>query len=203
MIWLKETLAHAQKNNASEGFLLCCLFLSHVVSFVVFLAHIFAFLHHPLFLMRPDEPDQSEEYGFTTFIKGLHVFLRCILHCHLTLPFTRNSPRLSDDGVEDRLNNSYFHIPTAQRKPVLDLFKEYGVRFVFSGHWHRCGVAEGDGITQIITSAVGRQLGPDDSGLRIVRVEKDTVDYPYYSLDQLDEQAKADDDASRAPEQNK
>eukprot|EP01108_Squamamoeba_japonica_P007802 TRINITY_DN6763_c0_g1_i1.p2 TRINITY_DN6763_c0_g1~~TRINITY_DN6763_c0_g1_i1.p2 ORF type:complete len:148 (-),score=46.25 TRINITY_DN6763_c0_g1_i1:12-455(-) len=129
------------------------------------------------FLMRPDEPDQSEEYGFTTFIK--------------------------DDGVEDRLNNSYFHIPTAQRKPVLDLFKEYGVRFVFSGHWHRCGVAEGDGITQIITSAVGRQLGPDDSGLRIVRVEKDTVDYPYYSLDQLDEQAKADDDAGRAPEQNK
>ena len=94
---------------------------------------------------------------------------------------------------------------------MIDLLQQYGVHFVFSGHWHRNGVAHCDktNITQVITSAVGKQLvcerllgciplllillkspqGDDESGFRIVRVEKDSIEHEYKSLDEMEREA--------------
>jgi hypothetical protein len=43
---------------------------------------------------------------------------------------------------------------------------------VFCGHWHKNGVVRSEkyGVENVITSAVGLQLGPDQAGFRLVKV---------------------------------
>lgn len=73
-------------------------------------------------------------------------------------------------------------IPREKRKVYLDLFKEYGVSHVFAGHLHRNAEAEDPPLKMITTSAIGRQLGTDSSGMRLVYVRPTGVEYPYYNL---------------------
>jgi len=71
------------------------------------------------------------------------------------------------------------------RKKFFDLFIEYRVRAVFAGHYHRNSLASHRGIEMITTSAVGRQLGNDLSGFRVVQVFRDRIEHHYYDLDHV------------------
>lgn len=99
-----------------------------------------------------------------------------ILFCHY--PFF-----LKDFNEPD----SYFNIPTETRKKYFALFKENNVAAVFAGHRHINSYAKYGNIEMITTSAVGKPLGKDPSGLRIIKVYPDRIESIYYGLDDLPE----------------
>jgi DNA repair exonuclease SbcCD nuclease subunit len=83
--------------------------------------------------------------------------------------------------------DQYFNLPMEIRRPLLDLFHASGVKNIFAGHYHRC--AEGrDGDLEVTTTGpVGKPLGKDPSGFRIVIVKKDSIEHQYYPLDAVPE----------------
>lgn len=99
--------------------------------------HIVVFLHHPLFLNKPDEPNQ------------------------------------------------YFNIPIETRMAYLDLFKKYGVSHIFSGHYHRNAFGTYDDIEMVTSGPVGKPLGDDPSGLRIITIKNGEIQHNYVSLDSI------------------
>ncbi len=91
-------------------------------------------------------------------------------------PFFLENPQEADQ---------YFNIPLSTRKQYLNLFKQYGVQYLFSGHYHRNAFGTDSSINMITTGPVGKPLGKDPSGFRIVTINGNSVDYPYYSLDSI------------------
>lgn len=77
----------------------------------------------------------------------------------------------------------YFNIDIRTRDKYLALFKRYGVTAVFAGHYHRNGYGKYGDMEMVTTSAVGEPLGTDPPGLRIVKIFKNKIEHPYYSLD--------------------
>ncbi len=80
----------------------------------------------------------------------------------------------------------YFSVQPELRTKFFELFHEYGVTAVFAGHYHRNSLASHRGIEMITTSAVGRQLGDDKSGFRVVQVFRDRIEHKYYDLEHID-----------------
>jgi 3',5'-cyclic AMP phosphodiesterase CpdA len=76
----------------------------------------------------------------------------------------------------------YWAVPRARRMPVLELFRRYGVRATFCGHWHRNHEARDGDMEQVLTSAVGYPLGDDPSGIRVVRLTDAGVEHEYRPL---------------------
>jgi serine/threonine-protein phosphatase CPPED1 len=97
-----------------------------------------------------------------------------VLFCHY--PFFIVSPDEAD---------AYFNIPMETRNKYLSLLKEYRVSVVFAGHTHKNGYAKSGDMEMVITSAVGRPLGNDPSGIRIVKVYDDSIKSNYYDLDEI------------------
>lgn len=84
--------------------------------------------------------------------------------------------------------DQYYNLPLAGRRDLLDLLERGGVSHVFAGHYHRNAFGR-DGTLEMVTSGpVGKPLGADPSGFRIVTVRGDSVSHRYYSLDSLPEQ---------------
>jgi 3',5'-cyclic AMP phosphodiesterase CpdA len=84
--------------------------------------------------------------------------------------------------------SEYFNVPIDARRRYLDLLKSSGVRYVFAGHYHRNAFGR-DGALEMITSGpVGRPLGADPSGLRIVTVKDDILEHVYYGMGQIPNQ---------------
>lgn len=83
------------------------------------------------------------------------------------------------DRVDESNPNS---IPAERRAGYLALLKEFGVNYVFAGHLHRNAVAADGPLNMITTSAVGRPLGQDPSGLRVVMVRPTGVQHTFYGL---------------------
>jgi 3',5'-cyclic AMP phosphodiesterase CpdA len=81
--------------------------------------------------------------------------------------------------------DQYFNIPLARRAAYMALFREFGVRYLFCGHYHRN--AEGrDGTLENITSGpVGKPLGGAKSGLRVAIVRDAAIEHRYYELGEL------------------
>lgn len=80
--------------------------------------------------------------------------------------------------------DSYHNVPLARRVPCLKLLAEAGARATFAGHLHRCAHSR-DGAMEMVTSGpVGKPLGADPSGLRVVWVFDDRLEHRYYGLDQ-------------------
>ena len=78
--------------------------------------------------------------------------------------------------------SQYFNVPIEARRRYLDLLKSSGVRYVFAGHYHRNSYGR-DGDLEMITSGpVGRPLGADPSGLRIVTVKDDVLEHTYFGM---------------------
>ena len=81
---------------------------------------------------------------------------------------------------------TYSNIGLEKRNKYLELFNKFGVKAVFAGHFHKNSSGNYKGMDMITTSAVGKQLGKDHSGLRIIRVTQDSVFSEYYSLQDLE-----------------
>ena len=114
--WLEQKLAEAKRKKYKN---------------------ILVFLHHPLFLNQPDEPNQ------------------------------------------------YFNIPIETRMSYLELFKKYGVSHIFSGHYHRNALGTYEGIEMVTSGPVGKTLGKDPSGLRIINIKGDKITHSYLPLDSI------------------
>lgn len=79
----------------------------------------------------------------------------------------------------------YFNIEESIRQKMLSKFYDAGVRAIFCGHYHRNAGGFYKDLELIVTSAIGKQLGQDKSGFRIVRVLEDSIEHKYYSLDEV------------------
>ncbi len=81
--------------------------------------------------------------------------------------------------------DNYFNIPLVRRKLLLDLLKKHGVEAIFSGHYHRNAGGKDGKLEMVVTGPVGKPLGKDPSGFRIVRVYPDRVEHSYHGLDAM------------------
>ncbi|WP_353718975.1 metallophosphoesterase [Dyadobacter sp. 676] len=97
--------------------------------------------------------------------------------------FQHHSWFLTDPGEKDE----YFNIPAATRNKYLALFAKYGVSHIFAGHYHRNAFGKSGDIEMVTTGPLGKPLGKDPSGFRIVKVSSGRVSHQYYELDQLPE----------------
>ena len=81
--------------------------------------------------------------------------------------------------------NQYFNIPQERRAPHLALFHEFGVKYLFSGHYHRNAVARDGDLEAVTTGPVGQPQGEDKSGLRVVIVRDDKIEHRYYHFGEV------------------
>jgi 3',5'-cyclic AMP phosphodiesterase CpdA len=85
--------------------------------------------------------------------------------------------------------DQYFDIPKQHRGRYLALLHEYGVQYVFAGHYHRNADTHDGDLQMVVTGAVGMPIGPDPSGFRIVRL--DNLAHPYIGLGTIPNQVTA------------
>lgn len=81
--------------------------------------------------------------------------------------------------------DQYFNIPLARRAAYLALFREFGVRYLFCGHYHRNAEARDGTLENITSGPVGKPLGGAKSGLRVAIVRDDRIEHRYYDLGEL------------------
>ena len=87
--------------------------------------------------------------------------------------------------VEAAEPDQYFNLPLVRRRELLDLLEQSGVTHAFAGHYHRNALGRDGTLEMVTTGPVGRPLGSDPSGFRIVTVRGDSVTHRYYSLDSI------------------
>ena len=81
--------------------------------------------------------------------------------------------------------DQYFNIPLERRAGHLALFHEFGVKYLFSGHYHRNAVARDGALEAITTGPVGQPQGTDKSGLRVVIVRDHSIEHRYYHFGEI------------------
>ncbi|CAF1337592.1 unnamed protein product [Rotaria sp. Silwood1] len=79
----------------------------------------------------------------------------------------------------------YFNMEIETQTKILEKFHAAGVKKIFCGHYHRNARGSYKSMEQIVTSAIGLQLGKDKAGIRLVRVTKDEVQDQYFPTDEL------------------
>lgn len=97
------------------------------------------------------------------------------------LVFQHHSWFLTDPNEKDE----YFNIPSTERNKYMELFRKYGVSHIFAGHYHRNAFGKSGDIEMVTTGPVGKPLGKDPSGFRIVKISGNRVSHQYYELDQV------------------
>jgi serine/threonine-protein phosphatase CPPED1 len=80
--------------------------------------------------------------------------------------------------------DQYFNIPLASRRRYLEVLHRHGIEHVFAGHYHRNAEGTDGALAMLTTGAVGKPLGPDDSGLRLIHFGTKWL-APYFSLGRL------------------
>jgi 3',5'-cyclic AMP phosphodiesterase CpdA len=78
----------------------------------------------------------------------------------------------------------YFNIKPETRARYLALFEQNGVNAIFAGHLHENAEASYHNILMITTSSVGKQLGDDKPGFRLVTVKKDKIEHKYIQIEE-------------------
>jgi 3',5'-cyclic AMP phosphodiesterase CpdA len=81
--------------------------------------------------------------------------------------------------------DAYFNIPLATRSRYLAMFREAGVSHVFAGHYHRNAFGRDGELEMVTTGPVGRPLGEDESGFRLVHVRADGIEHEYIPLGRI------------------
>ncbi len=81
--------------------------------------------------------------------------------------------------------DQYFNIPIARRSAYMALFRQYGVRYLFCGHYHRNAEARDGQIENVTSGPVGKPLGGAKSGIRVAIVRDDRIEHRYYELGDL------------------
>lgn len=85
---------------------------------------------------------------------------------------------LENPGEADQ----YFNIPSETRRRYLALFHEYGVEHIYAGHYHRNAYGYDGKLQMVTTGPVGKAMGPEGSGFRIVSVRDGVFDSRYYGF---------------------
>ena len=83
---------------------------------------------------------------------------------------------------EPEEDDEYFNIPKAFRRVYLQRLRDAEVDAVFAGHHHRNGHARDGDVEMIITGPVGKPLGDDPSGFRIVRIGAHGLEHGYVGI---------------------
>ena len=86
--------------------------------------------------------------------------------------------------------DQYFDLPIEARHKYLPMFQQAGVSYVFAGHYHRNAYADGPDWHIITTGPVGKPLGVDPSGIRVVVVRESRMDSQYYGLGNIPNQVE-------------
>ena len=123
----------------------------------------------------PEEAAAHEEW--------LHAVLREAHEIQNRFPvvFMHHSLFLKDPGEKD----DYFNFSEPRRMHYLKLFNDSGVRYIFAGHYHKNAFGRAGDLEMVTTGPVGRPLGKDPSGFRIVVVDGNSLRHTYYSLDSI------------------
>jgi serine/threonine-protein phosphatase CPPED1 len=80
----------------------------------------------------------------------------------------------------------YFNIPVATRARYLALFKRYGVRYLFSGHYHQNSIAHDGSIEMVTTGPVGKPFGDvPRSGFRIAVVSDSGIVHKFFDFSDI------------------
>ena len=91
-------------------------------------------------------------------------------------PFFLNSKDETDE---------YFNITTIKREKYFNLFEQYGADAVFCGHKHDNSISCWNNIPMVTTSALGRQLGSADSGIRAIVCKNGKVFHRYFGVEEI------------------
>jgi 3',5'-cyclic AMP phosphodiesterase CpdA len=86
--------------------------------------------------------------------------------------------------------DQYFNIPVALRRPLLDSFRAAGVKWLFSGHYHRNALGRDGEIEMVTTGPVGMPLGNARSGLRLVWVSDKNLSHQYVEFGAMPNNAR-------------
>lgn len=81
--------------------------------------------------------------------------------------------------------DQYFNIPRDRRARYLALFRQFGVRYLFCGHYHRTALARDGDIEAITSGPVGKPLGDGRSGLTIAIVRDARIEYQFHDFSRL------------------
>ena len=81
--------------------------------------------------------------------------------------------------------DEYENIPRERRLPLAELLNKYGVRYVFAGHTHKNLLARDGQLEVVATAPVGKPLGQDGSGIRVVTVSEAGLSHRYYEFGKL------------------
>ena len=119
------------------------------------------------------ELEQQQFKWLKKKLKGSKRASHTILFCHY--PFFIQK-------IEEP--ETYSNISPEKRNKYLALFVENNVEALFSGHLHKNNTSEFGGIHWVSTSAVGKPLSKDPSGIRIVKIYNDKIEDNYYGLDE-------------------
>jgi 3',5'-cyclic AMP phosphodiesterase CpdA len=158
LAWFRETFGPDRRAFEVEGWRFLCLDTT--------------ILYHPRDC--PDEARREKEWLIGELRRKVEGSRGIVLFQHH--PWFLESPDEPDD---------YFGLPRALRGEFLGLLRESGVRAVFAGHTHRCALGRDGPIEMVTTSAIGKPLGKDPSGFRIVWVYRDRIAHRYYGLDRV------------------
>src|SRR5262249_2022118 len=90
--------------------------------------------------------------------------------------------------------DQYFNIPLPARRRYLKLFHESGITHVFAGHYHRNAYGRDGSLEMITTGPVGKFLGKDPSGFRIVIWTDAGIEHQYYDLGSIPHEIPAKKD---------
>ena len=93
----------------------------------------------------------------------------------------------------------YFNLPVARRRAALTAMKQYNVRAIFAGHYHRNTYGKAGNVEMITSGPVGRPLGKDPSGFRVVKVYQDHLEHKYYALDAVPTQIQLTSNQRTSP----
>ncbi|GAB6029177.1 hypothetical protein CHUAL_004952 [Chamberlinius hualienensis] len=93
------------------------------------------------------------------------------------IPWFLFDPNEGDNGI--------FSFTPEIRKQMLEKFLNAGVSAIFCGHYHRNAGGFYGPMEQVVTSAIGAQLGNDPHGVRIVKVRENKIEHQYYGLDKI------------------
>lgn len=80
------------------------------------------------------------------------------------------------------------NLPPEIRRTLLGLFHRYGVHYVFAGHLHKNADSHDGELEMIMTSASGKPLGDDPSGIRIAEVDGAVIRHQFFGLGSIPNQ---------------
>jgi 3',5'-cyclic AMP phosphodiesterase CpdA len=81
--------------------------------------------------------------------------------------------------------DQYFNIARERRDRYLALFQEFGVKYVFAGHYHQNALGNAKAMEMITSGPVGKPQGSARSGVRIAIVSDTGITHRYYDFGEI------------------